>query len=162
MKLEDIAKFTIDEVNAQLQGTSDAVAKNGFIVEEANEYMPNDFAKKEPAKSEFELVKEPTIQINQAPIRQTPEPVKQNNATQIKEILAAKVASIDNMDKTNDEHIGSSEMLYLQGLKERIGVLFEGLNSADESNSEFRLDMTIKFLEFALASIENRLSNLSK
>jgi len=53
-------------------------------------------------------------------------------------------------------------MLYLQGLKERIGVLFEGLNSADESNSEFRLDMTIKFLEFALASIENRLSNISK
>jgi len=99
MKLEDIAKFTIDEVNAQLQGTSDAVAKNGFIVEEANEYTPNDFAKKEPAKSEFELVKEPTIQINQAPIRQTPEPAKQNNATQIKEILAAKVASIDNMDK---------------------------------------------------------------
>ena len=66
------------------------------------------------------------------------------------------------MDKTNDEHIGSSEMLYLQGLKERIGVLFEGLNSADENNSEFRLDMTIKFLEFALASIENRLSNISK
>ena len=47
MRLEEIAKFTIDEVNAELQGASDAVAKNGFIIEEANEYTPNNFTKKE-------------------------------------------------------------------------------------------------------------------
>lgn len=162
MKLDDIAKFTIDEVNAQLQGASDAVAKNGFIVEEANEYIPNNFNQKKSQESEIDFAKELPNSKPQSMVEPTiQEPIKQNNTTQIKEILAAKVASIDSMDKT-DENICSSEMLYLQGLKERIGVLFEGLNSADESNSEFRLDMTIKFLEFALASIENRLSNISK
>ena len=156
MRLEEIAKFTIDEVNAELQGASDAVAKNGFIIEEANEYKPNNFTKKEPLKSEFNLAKEPQISIK--------EPASK---TEIKETLAANIASIDSQEKLKDEKpkdeiISSNEILYLQGLKERIGVLFEGLNSADESNSAFRLDMTIRFLEFALASIENRLSNLSK
>ncbi|MCR8679090.1 MULTISPECIES: CiaD-like domain-containing protein [Campylobacter] len=159
MRLEDIAKFTIDEVNAQLQGTSDAVAKNGFIVEEANGY--SDFSKKEPIKSGINTAKElsnqPKFQSENITISK--EPTTQNSS-QIKEALAAKVASIDSMQTPKD--LGSSEMLYLQGLKERIGILFEGLNSADESNLEFRLDMTIKFLEFALASIENRLSNISK
>ncbi|WP_180379307.1 CiaD-like domain-containing protein [Campylobacter lanienae] len=176
MRLEEIAKFTIDEVNAELQGTSDAVAKNGFIVEEADEYRPNNFTKKEPPKSEFNLKKEPLkSEFNLAKESQTlsnpPKPeisIKEPaSKTEIKEALAANIASIDSQEKLKDEkpkdeNIGSNEMLYLQGLKERIGVLFEGLNSADESNSAFRLDMTIKFLEFALASIENRLSNLSK
>ena len=156
MRLEEIAKFTIDEVNAELQGASDAVAKNGFIIEEANEYTPNNFTKKEPLKSEFNLAKEPQTLSN------PPKP-----EISIKEPLAANIASIDSQEKLKDEKpkdeiISSNEILYLQGLKERIGVLFEGLNSADESNSAFRLDMTIRFLEFALASIENRLSNLSK
>ena len=160
MRLEEIAKFTIDEVNAELQGASDAVAKNGFIIEEANEYKPNNFTKKEPLKSEFNLAKEPqTLSNPPKPEISIKEPASK---TEIKETLAANIASIDSQEKPKDEIISSNEILYLQGLKERIGVLFEGLNSADESNSAFRLDMTIKFLEFALASIENRLSNLSK
>ena len=159
MRLEEIAKFTIDEVNAELQGASDAVAKNGFIIEEANEYKPNNFTKKEPLKSEFNLAKEPQTLSNP--------PKPEISIKEIKETLAANIASIDSQEKLKDEKpkdeiISSNEILYLQGLKERIGVLFEGLNSADESNSAFRLDMTIRFLEFALASIENRLSNLSK
>ena len=165
MRLEEIAKFTIDEVNAELQGASDAVAKNGFIIEEANEYKPNNFTKKEPLKSEFNLAKEPqTLSNPPKPEISIKEPASK---TEIKETLAANIASIDSQEKLKDEKpkdeiISSNEILYLQGLKERIGVLFEGLNSADESNSAFRLDMTIRFLEFALASIENRLSNLSK
>lgn len=157
MRLEDIAKLTIDEVSAQLQGASDAVAKNGFIVEEANGY--SDFSKKEPIKSEINTAKElsnqPKFQSENITISK--EPTTQNSS-ETDEVLAAKVASSTQTSKD----LGSSEMLYLQGLKERIGILFEGLNGADESNLEFRLDMTIKFLEFALASIENRLSNISK
>ena len=116
-------------------------------------------------KSEFNLAKEPQTLTNPPkPEISIKEPASK---TEIKETLAANIASIDSQEKLKDEKpkdeiISSNEILYLQGLKERIGVLFEGLNSADESNSAFRLDMTIRFLEFALASIENRLSNLSK
>ena len=54
MRLEDIAKLTIDEVNAQLQGTNSAVPKNGFIVEEASD---NDESNE--LRREFDFNQEP-------------------------------------------------------------------------------------------------------
>lgn len=178
MRLEDIAKLTIDEVNAQLQGTNSAVAKNGFIVEEASD---NDESNE--LRREFDFNQEPRQTMQPQFKAQTiaQKEAAKKNAMEIKEMLASRVASIDTSEPLRSrpqpkpqlqpqaqtrpqaqKNLGSSEMLYLQGLKERIGVLFEGLNSADSSNSEFRMDMTIKFLEFMLASIDNRLSNLSK
>lgn len=181
MRLEDIAKLTIDEVNAQLQGTSSAVAKNGFIVEEASDN--DEFEESNELRREFDFNQEPrqTMQTQFKAQTIAQKEAAKKNAMEIKEMLASRVASIDTSEPLRSrpqpkpqlqpqaqtrpqaqKNLGSSEMLYLQGLKERIGVLFEGLNSADSSNSEFRMDMTIKFLEFMLASIDNRLSNLSK
>lgn len=182
MRLEDIAKLTIDEVNAQLQGTSSAVAKNGFIVEEASDNDEFEESNNE-LRREFDFNQEPrqTMQTQFKAQTIAQKEAAKKNAMEIKEMLASRVASIDTSEPLRtrpqpkpqlqpqaqtrpqaQKNLGSNEMLYLQGLKERIGVLFEGLNSADSSNSEFRMDMTIKFLEFMLASIDNRLSNLSK
>lgn len=177
MRLEDIAKLTIDEVNAQLQGTSNTVAKNGFIIEEASD--DDEFIEPEQGRREFDFNQEPIRQTMQTQFKAQTMAQKEaakKNAMEIKEMLASRVASIDTPEPSKpkpqlqpqatkaqvQKNVGSSEMLYLQGLKERIGVLFEGLSNADSSNSEFRMDMTIKFLEFMLASIDNRLSNLSK
>ncbi|KEA46612.1 hypothetical protein CR66_01915 [Campylobacter mucosalis] len=54
----------------------------------------------------------------------------------------------------------TSEEIFLKNLKERIEVLFEGLNEMPKERLEQRLDLTLKFLEFALANVENRLENL--
>ena len=115
----------------------------------------------QPAKTtNNQTITEPLAPINEN------NNVEENKPTSLTKAQETELMFLDAQklkdEKPKDENIGSNEMLYLQGLKERIGVLFEGLNSADESNSAFRLDMTIRFLEFALASIENRLSNLSK
>ena len=56
----------------------------------------------------------------------------------------------------------SSEAEFLSALKERILVLFEGLNAFDQGDIEARVELNLKFMEFLLASIENRLENLSK
>lgn len=56
----------------------------------------------------------------------------------------------------------SGEELFLRNLKERILVLFEGLNALPKENLENRLDLTLKFLEFVLANVENRLENMPK
>ena len=56
----------------------------------------------------------------------------------------------------------SSEIIFLQNLKERISVLFDGLSSTESTNLDLRLDLTIKFLEFLLANVENRLKLISK
>lgn len=49
-----------------------------------------------------------------------------------------------------------SEELFLKDVKERLLVLFEGLNVNDDK-TEQRLKITLEFLEFLLASIEDRL-----
>ncbi|MFL1706490.1 CiaD-like domain-containing protein [Campylobacter sp. MOP7] len=60
--------------------------------------------------------------------------------------------------KINGEING--EEIFLRNLKERILVLFEGLNATSRENLEDRLELTLKFLEFVLANVENRLENL--
>lgn len=54
----------------------------------------------------------------------------------------------------------NGEEIFLRNLKERILVLFEGLNATNRENLEDRLELTLKFLEFVLANVENRLENL--
>ncbi|WP_299086238.1 hypothetical protein [uncultured Campylobacter sp.] len=56
----------------------------------------------------------------------------------------------------------SSEAEFLSAIKERILVLFEGLNAFDQGDLNARMELNLKFMEFLLASIENRLENLSK
>ncbi len=56
----------------------------------------------------------------------------------------------------------SSEAEFLSAIKERILVLFEGLNAFEKGDLNARVELNLKFMEFLLASIENRLKNLSK
>lgn len=73
--------------------------------------------------------------------------------------IKKELYQIDDSDNPPDF---SSQELFLQNLKERILVLFEGLNDKQNGDIKLRLDITIKFLEFLLATIENRLDGLSK
>ncbi|WP_169754584.1 CiaD-like domain-containing protein [Campylobacter curvus] len=63
-------------------------------------------------------------------------------------------------DESRD--IISNEEIFLKNLRERIEVLFEGLNEMPKENLQSRLELTLKFLEFTLANVENRLENLPK
>lgn len=56
----------------------------------------------------------------------------------------------------------SSEAEFLSAIKERILVLFDGLNAFEKGDLNARVELNLKFMEFLLASIENRLENLSK
>ncbi len=56
----------------------------------------------------------------------------------------------------------SSEAEFLSAIKERILVLFEGLNAFEKGDLNACVELNLKFMEFLLASIENRLENLSK
>ncbi len=53
---------------------------------------------------------------------------------------------------------GLNEDIFLKNLKERILVLFEGLNDTKREDLDSRLELTINFLEFLLANIEDRLN----
>jgi len=48
---------------------------------------------------------------------------------------------------------------FLMHLKERLLILFDGLQSPNTENIEIKLDVTLNFLEYILAKIEEKLSN---
>ncbi len=55
-----------------------------------------------------------------------------------------------------------SELVYLNSIKERLLVLFEGFQAPNNSNIEAKVDMTLNFLEYTLATISNRVEILEK
>ena len=68
----------------------------------------------------------------------------------------SKVEEDSNEDGEND-YLNSKEELFLKNLKERILVLFEGFKSPNTKNIEAKVDLTLNFLEYLLATIDERL-----
>ena len=54
------------------------------------------------------------------------------------------------------------ELVYLNSIKERLLVLFEGFQAPNNSNIEAKVDMTLNFLEYTLATIDARVQKLEK
>ncbi len=65
---------------------------------------------------------------------------------------------------TNDttSHLHIKEEQFLKNLRERILVLFEGFKSPNTKNIEAKLDLTLNFLEYLLATIDERLNEFKK
>ena len=55
-----------------------------------------------------------------------------------------------------------SEVQFLNSLRERLLVLFEGFQAPNNTNIEAKVDMTLNFLEYALATIDERAQQLEK
>jgi len=55
-----------------------------------------------------------------------------------------------------------SEMLYLNSIRERLLVLFEGFQAPNNTNIEAKVDMTLNFLEYVLSTIDSRVEALEK
>jgi len=55
-----------------------------------------------------------------------------------------------------------SELVYLNSIRERLLVLFEGFQAPNNSNIEAKVDMTLNFLEYTLATIDARVQKLQK
>ena len=55
-----------------------------------------------------------------------------------------------------------SELLYLNSIKERLLVLFEGFQSPNNSNIEAKIDMTLNYLEYILATVSDRIEKIEK
>ncbi|MFT7002729.1 MAG: hypothetical protein ACJAWW_000062 [Sulfurimonas sp.] len=60
------------------------------------------------------------------------------------------------------ESSSDSEILFLKSLRERLLVLFEGFQAPNNTNIEAKVDMTLNFLEYALATIDSRAEQIEK
>ncbi len=187
MKIEEIAKQTIDEVAADLSRSPSPLIQEALSKPSDESSEPNSdetSASVAPntdeiadTPSEPEPIKSPEpATITTAPFDiATINPSKNisisitTDSEELSEtLLATQKADIE--PSGDDKLLG--EVIFLKNLKERIAVLFEGLNATTppsaQSNSEeistlrLRLELTTKFLEYTLATIEHRLLNISK
>jgi len=67
---------------------------------------------------------------------------------------------IDNDESGSNEV--ENELYFLQAIRERLLVLFEGFQAPNNANIEAKIDMTLNFLEYTLATIDTRVEKLEK
>lgn len=64
------------------------------------------------------------------------------------------------VDIKNEKY--DEEVRILDGIRERLLVLFEGFQSPNNVQIEAKVDLTLNFLEYLLATIENRLESIKE
>ena len=61
-----------------------------------------------------------------------------------------------------EETFLEEERLFLEHLRERLLVLFEGFQSPNNKRLEAKIDLTLNFLEYLLATLDERIERLKK
>ena len=76
----------------------------------------------------------------------------------LKEVILQTLQDIDEVEEEKEGNNTNCNEEFLEKLRERILVLFEGLQSPNINNLDKKLDLTINFLEYTLAEIDKQLS----
>lgn len=158
MNLEDLAKKTISEVNTQIE-------------EQKRQKELLDEQKREEEFEPLQIIDEEELENKQKNL-ENKKPKKQDLEVKENEILQKQIEKEISLAKLGEENVENKsqkivveelsdnaaiEDIFLKKLKERILVLFEGLNSTKKDELQARLELTINFLEFLLANIEDKL-----
>ena len=78
----------------------------------------------------------------------------------LKETIIETIQEIDTDEiiEKFDEKNKNCNKEFLEDLREKILILFAGLNSPNTQNLEIKLDVTLNFLEYLLSKIEEKLN----
>jgi hypothetical protein len=99
------------------------------------------------AEMEESQAPKPTLRIREMPKKETLKEETQDTSPNI---------------KSDNTVACESEIKYLNSIKERLLVLFEGFQAPNNTNIEAKIDMTLNFLEYTLATIDSRVEILEK
>lgn len=69
---------------------------------------------------------------------------------------------IEAQPEIQQEQNSNNELFFLESIRERMLVLFEGFQAPNNTNIEAKVDMTLNFLEYVLVSIDSRVGELEK
>ena len=78
-----------------------------------------------------------------------------------KELIPEK-SEVENILQEIDESPKENEKMFLSSVRERLLVLFEGFQAPNNTNIEAKVDMTLNFLEYILATIDSRIETIEK
>jgi len=68
----------------------------------------------------------------------------------------------ESINQNEEESWIQEECQFLESLRERLLVLFEGFQSPNNSSVESKVDLTLNFLEYLLALLDERITKLKK
>lgn len=92
----------------------------------------------------------------------SPEPSAEKNA----ELTVESSSRVDPAPACETQpfspHPREDEARMLEGIRERLLVLFEGFQSPNNVAIEAKVDLTLNFLEYLLATIDNRLDAIKE
>lgn len=74
--------------------------------------------------------------------------------------VETELSSLQSLSKTSTSR--EDEMRILDGIRERLLVLFEGFQSPNNVQIEAKVDLTLNFLEYLLATIDSRLETIKE
>jgi len=75
---------------------------------------------------------------------------------------ATKVEREQEEDTQVSTTVVDSELIYLTSIRDRLLVLFEGFQAPNNTNIEAKVDMTLNFLEYVLATIDSRMEKIER
>ena len=84
------------------------------------------------------------------------------NFKQVKEVQEVEARTPKPVEEPIPVSSIDSELNYLNSIRERLLVLFEGFQAPNNSNIEAKVDMTLNFLEYTLATIDERVVKIEK
>ena len=84
-----------------------------------------------------------------------PEPIQKEKEIHHTEPVQKVSPLIESLHAVRDD-----ESRMLEGIRERLLVLFEGFQSPNNAQIEAKVDLTLNFLEYLLATIDNRLDTI--
>ncbi len=88
--------------------------------------------------------------VNETSVPQEPKKNDFKLSNEESDIMEIKKETIDDEEK------------FLKSVKERMLVLFEGFQSPNNKQIEAKVDLTLNFLEYLLATIDSRLKNIKE
>jgi len=85
---------------------------------------------------------------------------------ELRELIQSTVAELDELVTKEKQEVkitqeSSDEKEFLEFIKSRTEVLFLGLQAKEVACVEDKLEITLKYLEFLLATVDERLAKLS-
>ena len=88
-------------------------------------------------------------------------PFEVKEKKEFKHIIQEENIDIETEISSNKNFV-SKEEVFLLSTRERLLVLFEGFQAPNNKNIEAKIDLTLNFLEYMLASIDDRIDEIKK
>lgn len=102
-----------------------------------------------------EMEETPLKPVSDFEVKETIKPQKEQPLNKIETQTQSLVNELQSSNPDN-------ELMFLNSIRERLLVLFEGFQAPNNTDIEAKVDLTLNFLEYVLATIDSRVETIER